>query len=220
MNQMNRFGAFGACIAVVLAVYAAIAFLAELDRPDYRTTDIFLNRSPSAGGNVSLAGVAASISFDGDLLANYAATKAAEVFQRPALDAKSRTEQYKTAEAAGITALKVSPIRSGLWLALGTLRAQSNDPVAPVLKMSYLSGWVPIELAFFRVQTATSTSAASDEEIRLLAQSDIRSILTNRSRFEAPLIATYVQATPQGRSLLLNATQAIDPKFNEMLRSY
>lgn len=163
---------------------------------------------------------AASISFDGDLLANYAATKAAEAFQRPASDAKSRTEQYKTAEAAGITALKVSPIRSGLWLALGALRAQSNDPVTPVLKMSYLSGWVPIELAFFRVQAATSTSAASDEEIRLLAQSDIRSLLANRSRFESPLIATYVQATPQGRSLLLEATNAIDPKFSETLRRY
>jgi len=220
MNQTNRFGAFGTCIAVALAVYAAIAFLAELDRPAYRTTDVFLNRSPPAGRNVPLAGIAASFSFDGDLLANYAATKAAEAFQRPASDAKSRTEQYKIAEAVGTTALKVSPIRSGLWLALGTLRAQSNDPVAPVLKMSYLSGWVPIELAFFRVQAATSTSAASDEEIRLLAQSDIRSMLANRSRFETPLIATYVQATPQGRSLLLEATKAIDPKFNETLGRY
>src|SRR3954454_5548406 len=144
MNQMNRFGAFGACIAVVLAVYASIAFLAELDRPDYRISDVFSNRSPPAGGNVPFARLATSISFDGDLLANYAATKTAEAFQRPASDIKSRAEQYKTAEAAAITALKVSPIRSGLWLALGTLRAQSNDPVTPVLKMSYLSGWVPI----------------------------------------------------------------------------
>ncbi len=220
MNQTNRFGTFGTCIAVALAVYAAIASLAELARPDYRTTDVFLNRSPPVGGNVSLARVAASISFDGDLLANYAATKAAEAFQRPALDAKSRMEQFKKAEGAGITALKVSPIRPALWLALGTLRAQSNEPVAPVLKMSYLSGWVPTDLAFFRVQAATSTSAASDEEIRLLAQSDIRSVLANRSRFEASLIAAYVQATPQGRSLLLEATQVIDPKFNEMLRRY
>ena len=169
---------------------------------------------------MALAGVAGLMSFDGELLANYAATKAAEAFQRPALDAKTRTEQYKSAENAAITALKVSPIRPALWLALGTLRAQSGDPVAPALRMSYLSGWVPIELAFFRIQTATSTSAASDEEIRLLAQSDLRSVLANRSRFEAPLVATYVQATPQGRSLLLEATQVIDPKFNQMLRRY
>jgi hypothetical protein len=220
MNQMNRFGTFGACIAVALAAYAAIAFLAELGRPDYRTADVFQNRSPPVEGNMPLAGVAASISLDGDLLANYAATKAAEAFQRPALDAKNRTVQYKEAEDAATAALKVSPIRPALWLALGTLRAQSNDPVAPVLKMSYLSGSVPVELAFFRVQTATSTSAASDEEVRLLAQSDIRSVLADRSRFESPLIATYVQATPQGRSLLLEATKAIDPKFSETLRRY
>jgi hypothetical protein len=167
-----------------------------------------------------LARAAASISVDGELLADHAATKAAEAFQRPALNATVPTEQYKAAESAAITALKLSPIRPALWLALGTLRAQSNDPVAPVLKMSYLSGSVPVELAFFRIQTSTSTSAASDEEIRLLAQPDIRSVLANRSRFESPLTATYVQATPQGRSLLLEAIQAIDPKFNELLRHY
>jgi hypothetical protein len=79
---------------------------------------------------------------------------------------------------------------------------------------------VPVELAFFRIQTATSTSAASDEEIRLLAQSDIRSVLADQPRFEAPLTAAYVKATPQGRSLLLEATKAIDPKFGERLQRY
>jgi hypothetical protein len=178
---------------------------------------VFQNRSPP---DALLAGLAAPVSLDGELLANYAATKAANAFQHPASDAMTRTAQYKSADEAAVTALKVSPIRPALWLALGTLRAQSNDPVAPVLKMSYLSGWVPVELAFFRIQTATSTSAASDEEIRLLAQSDIRSVLADQPRFEAPLTAAYVKATPQGRSLLLEATKAIDPKFGERLQRY
>lgn len=62
------------------------------------------------------------------------------------------------------------------------------------------------------------TPAAADEEIRLLAQSDIRLALANRARFEAPLVAAYVRATPEGKSLLLEATQIADPKFSAMLR--
>jgi hypothetical protein len=86
--------------------------------------------------------------------------------------------------------------------------------------MSYLTGTVPVEMAFSRLQTVTSTPAASDEEIRLLALSDIRSTLAAGSRFEAPLIATYVQAIPEGKSLLLDATQVINPKFSATLQRY
>ncbi len=67
---------------------------------------------------------------------------------------------------------------------LGTLKAQSGEPVTPAVKMSYLAGAVPIPVAFSRVQTVTSTAAAADEEIKLLAQSDIRSTLADRSRYE------------------------------------
>lgn len=219
MNKMIRSGTLGACTAVALAAYAATGLLTDFVRPDFRVSDIFLNKSPPAD-HVSLTGLAAAISSDGELLTNYAATKAADAFQRPSVDPKIRTEQYKTAERAAITALKISPIQPALWLALGTLRAQSSEPVAPALKMSYLTGSLPVEMAFFRIRTATSTSAASDEEIRLLALSDVRAVLANRSRFEAPLIATFAQATPPGRSLLLETAQAIDPNFNAVLRRY
>lgn len=159
-------------------------------------------------------------SLDEDLLASDAATKAAGVLRRPAGEAKGRTEENEAAQNALITALKISPIRPALWLALGALKARSGEPATPALKMSYLTGSVPVEVAFSRVQTVTSTSAATDEEIRLFATSDIRAALASRARFEAPLVAAYVQATPEGKSLLLEATQATDPTFNATLRRY
>ncbi|WP_247277332.1 MULTISPECIES: hypothetical protein [unclassified Bradyrhizobium] len=79
---------------------------------------------------------------------------------------------------------------------------------------------MPIDVAFSRVQIVTSSAAATDEEIKLLAQSDIRSALANRSRYEPLLIAAYVQATRQGKSLLLETTKVTDPKFNEIMRRY
>ena len=70
-----------------------------------------------------------------------------------------------------------------------------GEAVTPAVKMSYLTGAVPINVALSRVQTVTSSAAASDEEIKLLAQSDIRSVLAHRSRYEPLLIAGVATET-------------------------
>jgi hypothetical protein len=202
-------------IALALATYAAIDLAANLVRPAYSIGDVLLNQPAPEKKTTSWDRVMALMSFDGDLLANYAAIKAGEVLQRRAGEP---TEQPRTAERAVIKALEVSPIRPTLWLALGMLRARSSEPVAPALKMSYLTGSLPTEIAFVRIRTATSTSAATDDEIRLLAGSDVRSVLADRSRFERPLIAAYAHSTPAGRSLLLDTTQVVDPQFGALLR--
>ncbi|KJC49459.1 hypothetical protein UP09_07080 [Bradyrhizobium sp. LTSP885] len=220
MHQLTLLRMLGACTATALVVYTGLSFYGDLVRPSFRPSELFMGQTQPVEGSRSTAGFAARLSVDGDLLANSAAMKAAKVLQGPATDATHRAEENKEAQDAAIAALEVSPIRPALWLTLGMLRAGSSAQVAPVLKMSYLAGTVPLEVALARLQTVTSTAAASDEEIRLLALSDIRSTLAGGSRFEAPLIATYVQATPEGKSLLLDATQAINPKFNAALRRY
>ncbi|MBR0715873.1 hypothetical protein [Bradyrhizobium liaoningense] len=196
MIRLDWLRALGAVLAAVLLVYAGLGLF----------------------GHLAQSAPLALLSLDGDSLASDAATKAAEVLRRP--DAKGRTEDNKAAQDALITTLKISPIRPALWLALGALKARSGEPATSALKMSYLTGSIPAEVAFSRVQTVTSTSAATDEEIRLFATSDIRAALAKRTRFEAPLVAAYVQATPEGKSLLLEATQATDPAFNATLRRY
>ncbi|MGY3412405.1 hypothetical protein ACVWZV_008518 [Bradyrhizobium sp. GM5.1] len=210
----------GACIAVMLLLDAALGFYGDLTRSNFRASDLFLGVFPPEKVNVAASGVLAPLSFDGDLLANYAAAKAADFLHRPAADANNRATENKAAQDVVVAALKVSPIRPALWLTLGTLKAQSGELVTPAVKMSYLAGAVPVAVAFARLQTVTSSAAATDEEIKLLAQSDVRSALANRSRYEQLLIAAYLQATPQGKSLLLEATQGTDPKFNQILRRY
>lgn len=220
MNRMILLRLTGFCIAMVLLLHAGLGFYGDLTRPTFRASDLFLGEIPPDKKDLAAPGVLAASSFDGDLLANYAAAKAADTLHRPSFDGTSRASENKAAQDAVIAALKVSPIRPALWLTLGTLKAESGELVTPAVKMSYLTGAVPIAVAFSRVQTVTSSAAAADEEIRLLAQSDIRSALANRSRYEQLLIAAYVQATPQGKSLLREAAQLADPKFNEILRRY
>ncbi len=220
MNRIVPLRIIGICTALVLALYAGLTFFSDLVRPDFRAGDLFSGVFPPDNANLTTAGFAALFSFDGDLLANRASAKAANVLHRPASDATKRTEENKAAQDAVVSALKVSPIRPALWLTLGTLKAQLGEPTTPSLKMSYLTGAVPIDVAFSRVQTVTSSVAAADEEIRLLAQSDIRSALANRARYAPLLIAAYVQATPQGKSLLMESAQMIDPKFKDILLRY
>jgi hypothetical protein len=209
------FRTFGTLTALALATYAAADLAADLVRPAYSIGDVLLNQPAPENKMTSALRVMASISFDGDLLANYAAVEAGEALQRRAGDP---SEQPRTAERAAIKALEVSPIRPALWLALGMLRARISEPVAPALKMSYLTGSLPTEIAFLRIRTATSTSAAAADEIKLLAGSDVRSVLADRHRFERPLIAAYAHASPAGRSLLLDTSQAVDPQFGALLR--
>nr|WP_246732359.1 hypothetical protein [Bradyrhizobium yuanmingense] len=197
-----------------------MTFYGDLVRPNFRARDLFSGEIPPDKAKLAAAGSLASFSWDGDLLANHAAAMAADVLHRPSAEAGGRASENKTAQAAVVAALKVSPIRPALWLTLGTLQAQAGEAVTPAVKMSYLTGSVPIDVAFSRVRIVTSSAAATDDEIKLLAQSDIRSALANRSRYEPLLIAAYVQATPQGKSLLLGTTKVTDPRFNEILRRY
>ena len=219
MNRMILLRVIGISTAIVLALHAGMEFYGDLIRPNFRASDLFSGEIPPDKAKLA-GGVLASLSLEGDLLANYAAAMAADVLHRPSAEAGERASENEAAQAALVAALKVSPIRPALWLTLGTLQVQSGETATPAVKMSYLTGSVPIAVAFARVRTVTSSAAATDEEIKLLAQSDIRSALANRSRYEPLLIAAYVQATPQGKSLLLDTTKVADPKFNEILRRY
>ncbi|WP_375161716.1 hypothetical protein [Bradyrhizobium sp. RDT46] len=220
MSRMILLRVLGICTASLLALHAGMAFYGDLARPNFRASDLFSGQIPPEKAKLAAGGVLASVSLDGDLLANYAAARAADVLHRPSADAPGRASENEAAQAAVVAALKVSPIRPALWLTLGTLQAQAGQAATPAVKMSYLTGSVLLDVAISRVRTVTSGAAASDEEIRLLAQSDIRAALANRSRYEPLLVAAYVQATPQGKSLLLETTKVTDPKFNEILRRY
>jgi hypothetical protein len=222
MNQMTWLRAVGTCMAVVLIAYAGFGFSADLSRPKLRADDLFTGRLQTEAGTTGFAStiLAALFPFDGDSLADHAIAKTAQVLNQPALDPATRAEDNQAAQDAVVAALRISPIRPVLWLTLATLKARTNGTALPALKASYLTGPVSSDVAFMRLQAVTSGSAAADEEIRLLALSDIRTVLSSRSRFEAPLIAAYVQATAAGKTLLMESVQALDPKLSDLLRRY
>jgi hypothetical protein len=222
MNQMTWLRTVGTCLAVVLIAYAGFRLCADLSRPKLRADDLFTGRLQAEAGTTGFAPaiLAALFPFDGDFLADHAIAKTAQVLNQPALDPSTRAEDNQAAQGAVVAALRVSPIRPVLWMTLATLKARTNGTALPALKASYLTGPVSSDVAFMRLQAVTSSSAASDEEMRLLALSDIRTVLSGRPRFEAPLIAAYVQATPAGKTLLMESVQALDPKFSNMLRRY
>ncbi|WFU39469.1 hypothetical protein QA640_34685 [Bradyrhizobium sp. CB82] len=220
MHPTNWLRGLGISVAATLILYAGVSLYGDLTLLRFRASDVFAGPLAATNANASSGSFARLVSFDGDLLASDAARMTAQVIHHPASDASGRAAENKSAQDAVTAALKISPVRPALWLALGTLKAEMRAPATASLKMSYLTGAVPVDVAFSRLQTVTSTSAASDEEIRLLAQSDIRLVLASRARFDAPLVAVYVQASPEGKSLLLDATQTIDPKFNALLKKY
>jgi hypothetical protein len=216
---MIWFRTVGLVLALVLLVVAGLDQFADFTRAQFRVDDLFSPRPVHASAGAPSAFLSGLVWFDGDYLASYAATLSDAALNRADLDPASRTAANAAAQRALTAALEVSPLRPSTWLALSNLKAREGVATAPTLKLSYLTGSIPSDLAYIRLQLVTSTSAASDEDIGLLAQADIRTLLqTNRARYEAPLIAAYVQATPEGRSLLLSATEKVDPKFSAKLK--
>ena len=220
MSDIALFRSVMFATGTALAVYAGAMSLAEATRPAFRASDFFSGGTRPVEQERALSATAAQISFNGDVLADYATAKTRQAIETTALSPADRAATNHAAERALISALAVSPIRSTTWLILGTLKGKLGEPTAGALKMSYLTGSVPLDAAFSRVQTLTTTSAVSDEDIRLLAQSDVRSFLTRQPRFDSGIVAIYVQAIPEGKKFLLDATRAIDPKFSALLQHY
>jgi hypothetical protein len=218
-SRMIWFRAIGLGLAAALLSFASLDLLAEFVRPQVQLRDIYGSRAAQARATRPPAFLTGPLWFDGDYLASYAATLSDAVLNHPVSDPRSRAANNAAAQRALTAALEVSPLRPIAWLALSSLKALEGAATAAPLKLSYLTGSIPADLAYTRLQLVTSTSAASDEEIGQLAQADIRTLLlADRTRYEAPLIAAYVQATPDGRSLLLSATAMVDPNFSAMLK--
>jgi len=216
---MIWFRAVGLGLAAVLLAFAGLHLAVQFTRPQMRARDLY-NAGPAHADAAAPSAVLTGLAwFDGDYLASYAAILSDAALNRPAPDPPKRIADNAAAQRALAAALDVSPLRPADWLVLGSLKAQAGAATAAPLKLSYLTGAIPADLAYTRLQLVTSTSAAADEEIGLLAQADIRTLLlTNRARYQAPLVAAYVQATPEGRRLLLSATEMVDPKFSAMLK--
>lgn len=213
-GRLLVFRAIGFTVAAVLAVAATFGVTAELTRPAFRAADLYAEGARLPVGFNRTAG---TVSLDGDIRADLAARDAmAALTAAPSVD---RAELNKAAQADVSAVLATSPANALMWTTLGLLRAQAGEPSGPALKASYLTGAVPQDALARRITTVVTSSAVDDEDIRLLAQADIRSILTRYPRLEPTLIGAYRRAGPSGRNFLIDAAQMVDPRFSRLLKA-
>jgi hypothetical protein len=203
-------------LGVVLALYAGSRIAVDLTRSTFRTADLFANgQHPAIQDNGALA---ALLSFDGDVLSDRAAIKARQAFEPSSSAKTARLEVNRDAQNAVTAALSIGPINSAMWLVLGQLKARASEPAVAQLKMSYLTGPLSADALASRIREVVTTPAADDEEIRVLGQSDIRTLLTRHQGYEPALVASYQQATAPGRKFILDTTAIVAPKTNAVLR--
>ena len=207
-------------LSVVLAAYAISGIFAERMRPAFRTADFFRDETRSTITDDKWSAKVAFVSIDGSILSDYAALKSRQSLETSPDNSASRAAANRQAQDAARSALTVSPVNSSMWLILALLKTQMGEPTAASVKMSYFTGPVGPDALALRIRTLATTSAVVDEDIRLLAQTDVRAVFTRYPRLEPSLAATYRQASPDGKKFLLEATQAADPKFSQLLRQY
>jgi hypothetical protein len=216
MKRLMLLRSVSLALAVILATAAVLDWTAQFTRPPVRAEVVFLD---GARLPLDFTTTAASVSLDGDTRADVAALAAQRVLLAP-VTAFDRAGGNRVAQDATMAALRVSPVNSLMWLSLGLLKAQQSEPAGPALKVSYLTGALRRDALLQRVRTVVTSDAVNDEEVRLLAQSDIRTILTKYSQLEPALAAAYRQAGANGKAFVLDATAMVDPGFSKILLQY
>lgn len=165
---------------------------------------------------VSAAELASVIApFRADLKADSASMLAAQALA-------GQSEMMPRAVNSVEGALNIGPHNSRMWLVLASLQAKSDavDPrLAESLKMSYLTGPNRAELILTRLEAVTKGETANDPDLRELASSDVRAILTHFPDERQALVNDYKRASQAGRTFLEESVKAIDPNFVDALRS-
>lgn len=216
MKRLTLLRCLSLVLAAILGVAAILELTAQFTRPSVSAGVAFLDGARLPAEFVTTS---ASASLDGDTRADVAALMAQRVLLAP-LPLPNLAAANHAAQEATVAALRVSPVNSLMWLSIGLLKAQLNEPAGPALKVSYLTGTLRRDAILKRVRAVITSDAVSDEEVRLLAQSDIRTILTKYSQLEPALAEAYRRAGANGKAFVLDATGIIDPAFSKILRQY
>jgi hypothetical protein len=115
--------------------------------------------------------------------------------------------------------LALSPTDAELWMMQGRLAAslQATDQrIAEMLKMSYLTAPGNFTLMPSRLEIAMTSRALSDPVLEVLAEGDVRALLRMRADLSDKLVESYHRATESGKAFLVRAA-ASDPRFVERL---
>ena len=169
---------------------------------------------------ISSAGRASAIApFRSDLKAEYALALAGQTLKS---DNTGRAQNDELAKDAVSSALKIGPHDSRMWLVLALLQARSDlaDPrIAESLKLSYLTGPNRADLIPARLDAVTLGQSLNDPDLKELARSDVRVVLTQFPDLRPALVNDYVRGSSIGKAFLEESARTFDPKFVDSLRS-
>jgi len=212
-KRLLVFRVIGFFVAAILAADAVFDVTARLTRPDFRARDLYVNGSQLPSG---VNRTAQAVSINRDILADFAVLDGLTALNIPAGDA-NRIGLNKAAQAEITAGLAISPANPLMWVTLGLLQTQAGSGSAAAFKASYLTGSVPREAIAKRIFAIATSNAIDDDEVRLLAQIDVRSILTRYPQMEPGLVSAYRQANRSGRAFLIEAARMTDPRFSKLL---
>jgi hypothetical protein len=217
MKPIWKFRLLALTIVLVVGTVSIANFVAELVRPA-RLHMSAMGQSPPNPNVVRAAALAAKIApFRGDLRANEAAMRAADVL---ASKGPSDLPANEVAQTAVRAALRIGPHDARMWLTLALLRAHGNLGEASILeplKMSYLTGPNQAELIAPRLDLVSGINSISDPDLQELATSDVRAVLTRFAELRPLLVAAYARGSAAGKKLLDDSVKTADPKFIDTL---
>ncbi|KWV58511.1 hypothetical protein AS156_33500 [Bradyrhizobium macuxiense] len=209
-------------LAVTVGSYAfvsAVAGTKALERVPF-PSDAAKISSPWVGDVPSFSEIL--LPFASELESNHALITALQVLE--ASRKKQMTVQsaeYADAIRRVRQTLSISPYNPELWLALALLQAQ-RDPHDPVvfeaLKMTYFIAPNDMRLVPVRLDVAGRFDLLADPDIKDLARSDVRLIMTRRPELKPAIVSAFRRASDRGKAALQDAVQSIDPTFVPSLR--
>jgi hypothetical protein len=215
----DRFRIATLLMALALGWFAIATIFAETLTPKTQGFSQDLAMPASISDDWLAHFAAAGAPLRGDLVARMAVVRAALALKPDKVIVSPET--IATRERALATArrsLSLSPHLSGAWLLVAMLQGQARESNAEALKMSYLTSPADVNLIPTRLAVVATSAAISDDELKNLARSDMRLILTRRPDLKPAIISAYRRGSAEGKAYIDEVVQLIDPGFAASLR--
>jgi hypothetical protein len=219
MKPIWKFRILALTIFIFVGGLAVLNLAAEFLRESPFPLPSRTNTAP-APHQISSAGLASAVApFRSDLKAEYALALAGQALKS---ENSGRTPNDELAKNAVTSALTIGPHDSRMWLVLALLQTRNNlgDPrIAESLKMSYLTGPNRADLIPARLDTVTLGQSLNDPDLKELARSDVRVVLTQLPDLRPGLLSDYVRGSSIGKAFLEESVRTFDPKFVDSVRN-
>jgi hypothetical protein len=206
------FRLYASIFAVVLGLQAAWLLSAELMRvplPFFPSDKAEIEYASAQRGRAAAAAWVGWLR--GDLWADYALTADSRLLN----DARASAPNDK-AELVLERALAVAPYDARLWLLLSASNAKSgwkDDETLAQLKMSYYTAPNDIRLIPLRIAIAMQSQAIGDEELQVLVEHEIRTLILRKPELKPVIAMAYRGASSAGHRFLEEKLAVLDRKF-------